>query len=243
MSLSIAKGSKAYGRYIVQCKRGILVKKTINNRLTELSIGVGIANHARPKNIRRTKGNERRTGTRVQKNMTSTRQPTAVNHCCKMHFTVRVNIDNNCYYIASGCGYPYHNNHPKINMVEAVNCSGVAAEDIAVLRNQLYDGNAPTPVMRQVLTLQSGQLLPRGFYRNNEPNSITNFGTSADRLLAYLSSTDDIKYVALFDNVSRRNLHTVRRRPTRTDGTTMMIEGSVRNYDGRISTFEVTEDD
>ena len=61
--------------------------------------------------------------------------------------------------------------------------------------------------------------------------------------MAYFSSTDDIKYVALFDNLSRRNIHTVRRPRTRTNGTMMVIEGSIRNYDGRISTFEVTEDD
>jgi len=83
-----------------------------------------------------------------------------------MKFTVHVNKNLDIYYISSGCGNLFHNNHPQINENEVINASVIATDETLVLRDHMRSGNAPTAVMRQVIANQSGLNYQRGFFRS-----------------------------------------------------------------------------
>ena len=70
-----------------------------------------------------------------------------------------------------------------------------------------------------------------------------NSGTSADKLLSYLSSTENVRYVALYDNLTSQNLHTVRRRRRTRGQNRIIIEGVMRNYNSTMSKFSVNNED
>ena len=63
--------------------------------------------------------------------------------------------------------------------------------------------------MQQVLTAESGVSFSKVFYTNTVYTPNEHAKSSADKLLQFLASQDDIKYFALFDNLDRRNLHSV----------------------------------
>ena len=75
------------------------------------------------------------------------------------------------------------------------------------------------------------------FYTTNEHGQ-----SSADKLLKLLATQDDIKYVALFYNLDRRNTRSVRKSRS-SNSREPVIEVSVRDYDGTISKFIFSEED
>ena len=142
--------------------------------------------------------------------MSTTSQPTDTKQCCGMKFTIHLCISKGFYYIKSGCGIPFHNNHPKIMKNETCQSTRNASQRTMMLRDQLLNANAPNFITRQVITRESGLSSTRAFYDKSfqTPNDVGR--TSADRLLNYLSTQYDGKYVALFDVKATRNLQTVR---------------------------------
>ena len=243
VTLGVEKGGMHNGYFILHCKRGRLCRKAVRDRRNHISEVSGVADYARHKEIRRNRSSEKRSGVRPPHHMTSTRHATELSDCCKMRLTVNINAALDIYYISSGCGNPFHNNHPKLRTEEVVNGSSLADATTVFLRDEMRNANAPTTIMRQVIRNQSGMQYQRGFFRNRIPTNVLNAGTSADRLLSYLSSVDYMKYVALYDNLSSPNLHSVRRNYRSNNRRRMVIEGVVRDYNGELTTFAVNNDD
>ena len=96
--------------------------------------------------------------------------------------------------------------------------------------------------MQQVLTVKSGVSFSKKIYKNTLYTPNEHGQSSADKLLKFQASQDDIKYVALFYNLDRRNLRSVRKSRS-SNSREPIIEGSVRDYDGTISTFLFSEED
>ena len=93
----------------------------------------------------------------------------------------------------------------------------------------------PTPILRQVITIESGQRYGRNFYSNRTSaqvlDDIEAGGTSHDNLMRYLQSNDGIKLFDLYDDLSRGNLNTIRRRNI-SEPKPPAIHHFIRHFDG-----------
>ena len=125
---------------------------SVRAKISESKGSDNVSDYAREKFYRRRKLDENRKGVKQARNMCSTGQPLIVSHFCKMKFTIYISEEKYFYYIKSGLGNPFHKNHAKKLAEEMKLGKHTDSQETLALRKQLIDGNAPTNVMRQVLT-------------------------------------------------------------------------------------------
>ena len=154
-----------------------------------------------------------------------------------------MNKVNDYFFILSGGGSPFHFFHPKLSTMEISQYKNTAAPSTILLCKQLKEAHTPTPIIRQVVTNESGQHFGRSFYTNRTSthilDDIESGGTSHDKLMTYLQSNDGIKFVALYDDLSRDNLHTIRRRNI-SEPKPPAIHHFIRHFDGTTQHEPVT---
>ena len=134
--------------------------------------------------------------------------------CCSFKFRIIIDKVRDVYYIKSGTGNNKHEGHPELKKSEVNPSFKTSDEKVTTNRNQLCQVLAPPSVTRRVLHNETGFNFTRAFLHRNiteQMEALESVNTSADNLLRHFRQSENIKFVFLFDDLQREELHTVPR--------------------------------
>ena len=240
MNLIVGYGSFNKGAVSITCNRQRRYKKYKNFRGDydgdEFSSN-GFSPMSKAKSLRRSKQSEKKKASTTNNTFyhKNTNKP-ILGVCCSFQFRIYVDNLHDVYFIKSGTGFNHHQGHPKLKKSEINPSFKESDERLTTLRNQLSSISSPPSITRRALYNESGFLFSRRFLKNNineQMLEINNGDTTADQLLRYFRGEDNVKFVVLFDDLNRGDLHTTRRNMR-----TRQLRLHINEYDNQETTSD-----
>ena len=139
---------------------------------------------------------------------------------CPFNFTFKLDEDTNQWSLLGGTGSCQHEHHSRPPNNSTRKCAEICTalqKDIV----ELADSSASTLVARRIVSFKSGITLTKDqihymLCKHRKSESVEAFsGSSADQLISYLKSRNDISFMCLFDSLDTTLLSTANKgRPT-----------------------------